>query len=274
MTEPGIIETREIIKVLRETHGLDYSNYALTSFRRRLGRVMHENEMKKAGDLAGELANNPGFINLFLKQASIPETELFRDPSLWRMLRDKAVPVLKQDRQPKIWVPACTTGEELYSLLILLDEEEMLGNCEIEACFASPYHLDQVKNREIVSPKHELNENNYQKFNPKGTLNTHLDTSSPLKRVSSRLTEGVKLGQCHYMETDQPGHYKLVLFRNQMIYYNQTLEDRALKAIYKNMADNAYLAIGVKETLLHTAYKDKYVLEEAKESIYRKKKTQ
>lgn len=272
MTEPGIIETREIIKTLKETHELDFSNHALTSFRRRLGRVMADNEMKKPEELVRELKAGANFIDLFLKQLSIPETELFRDPSLWRMLRDKIAPVLQKHEQPQVWVPANTTGEELYSLLILLEETELRQKCKVRAEFLSPYHLNQVKQGHITSLKHEININNYQKYNPGGSLENYLDTRKPQKKIAESLLEDIELRHTNYLEGQEQKHDDLVLFRNQMIYYNQTLEERALGIIHNSMSEGGHLAIGVKESLSHTAYKDRFVLEEAKESIYRKKK--
>ena len=124
MTELGIVDIREIIKNILSKYGYDFSEFALTSFKHRLEKLIIKNNLSGVDGLLKKLKNNKEFFDIFLHEISVPSTEMFRDPSLWRWLRDELFANINEKNLTrfKIWFPNSVSGGELYSLAILLRE--------------------------------------------------------------------------------------------------------------------------------------------------------
>src|SRR4030066_2027930 len=117
MAELGIVDIREINRVIKSLFDYDFSNHALTSYKQRLERLMKIYLIGSAEGLMRKLQDDPGFFDIFLHEISVPSTEMFRDPSLWRWLREDLLPssIEKSIGKFKIWLPNCVSGSEPFS---------------------------------------------------------------------------------------------------------------------------------------------------------------
>lgn len=272
--EIGIVETRNVIKVLLDTFGYDFRDYALTSFKRRLEDIIMKNGIKDTDALIYKLQNNTDFFEVFLKEVTPETTEMFRDPSFWRFLREEIIPdILKGSTKNKIWVAAFDSGEELYSLCILLKELQVLEQFQIFASIFSDETAKKIKAGRIDIKQIEFNEANYERSNCSNKYSDYysLGNSNSVIVLDTSLIEGVSFLKQNTLFNNPPSGIKLALFRNQLIYYNQIHQDKALNVIQNSLSPGGYLALGTKESLENTNASNKFTVVNDAEKIYKKK---
>jgi len=272
--EIGIVETRNVIKAILDTYGYDFRDYALTSFKRRLELIIMNNGFKDADGLITRLTNNKEYFDNFLYEITPETTEMFRDPSLWRTFRDEIIPdLMKSATKPKLWVAAFDSGEELYSLAIMLKELGLLPDIQLYASVISEKVIDKIKNGKIDAKGLEVNEANYLRFNAKGNFSNYYKIENGQTILDKSLIHGANFVKLNTIYDNAPGGIKLIIFRNQMIYYNQLLQDKVLYQLSNSVVPGGYMAIGVKETLENTNTSSKFSVFNDLDKIYKKKTT-
>jgi chemotaxis protein methyltransferase CheR len=272
--EVGIVETRNVIKTILETYRYDFRDYALTSFKRRLEQVIMNNGFKDADGLISRLSSSKEYFEQFLQEITPETTEMFRDPSLWRTVRDEILPeIIKSSNKPKIWVASFDSGEELYSLAIMLKESDMLSDVQIYASVISDKTLDKIKNGRIDAKELEVNEANYLRFIGKKNFTNYIKVDNGQIILDNSLIQGVTFVKLNTVYENVPGGIKFILFRNQLIYYNQLLMDKVISQLSNSVVPGGYLVVGVKETLEGTNSISKFSVYNDSEKIYKKKTT-
>lgn len=271
--EIGIVDTRTVIKTLLDDFGYDFRDYALTSFKRRLEDVITNNGLKDAEGLIAKLNSNKNFLNEFLLEVIPNTTEMFRDPSFWRTLHDNVIPEMMRSttNKPKIWLASFDSGEELYSLAILLKEMNLLDKVQIYANYLSDKGLDNIKSGRMDLKQIETNEANYQRLNGNNRYSAYYRTDSVSATLDTSLISDVNFIKQKNVIDNEPGAIKLVLFRNQMIYQNQNLQDKTLLTIANSLVAGGFLAIGIKETLENTNTSNKFTVFNENEKLYKRK---
>ncbi len=272
--EIGIVETRNVIKALLDTYGYDFRDYALTSFKRRLEDVITSNGLKDAEVLVSRLQSNKVFFEQFLKDITPETTEMFRDPSLWRALREDIISeIIKNTSKPKVWVTAFDSGEELYSLCILLKEMNVLDQFQVYASIFSDETLKKIQQGRIDAKQLEINEANYERSNGSAKYSDYYSSvhGNGTLIIDTSLIQGVTFVKQDTLFSNAPGSIRLALFRNQLIYYNQILQDKTLNAVHSSLVPGGYLILGSKETLENTNATNKFTVINDGEKIYKKK---
>jgi len=273
MLELGIVETRNIIKTVVEKYNYDFSDYSLTSFKRRLERIIELQNLKYPDILISKLRDNNDFFEQFLDDLATPSTEMFRDPSLWRILRDELLPSLIRDSGSafKIWLPNSVSGDELFSLVITLHELNLLGKVQIYVSALSSRSLENIQSGLLPAAKLELSSDNYIRANGTREFTNYYKTEhSTAYRDTSLIKNVVFSRQGMSLEPPVQG-IKLILFRNKMIYYNQTLQSKVLKQLYSSLLPGGYLIIGAKESINMLYENNEFALINTTESIYKRK---
>jgi chemotaxis protein methyltransferase CheR len=272
--EIGIVETRNVIKAILDTYKYDFRDYALTSFKRRLEQVVMNNGFKDADGLINRLTSTSDYFEHFLHEITPETTEMFRDPSLWRSIRDEILPdIMRGSNKPKIWVASFDSGEELFSLAIMLKESGLLFDVQLYSSVMSDKTLEKIKNGRIDAKELEVNEANYVRYNGKKNFTDYYNTDSGQVILDTSLIQGVNFIKLNTLYENVPGGIKLALFRNQMIYYNQLLQEKVLNQLANSVVPGGYLGIGVKETLEGTNALAKFSVFNDSEKIYKKKTT-
>lgn len=273
MLELGIVETRNIIKIISDKYHYDFSDYALTSFKQRLERIFEAHNIKFIDFMTDKLMEDAKFFNTILGELEVPSTEMFRDPSIWRILREELLPFLLKDNtnESKIWLPNSVSGDELYSLCIILQEMGILENIHIIVSALSNKSIETIKSGLLDNNKLEISTDNYKRSNGKNELSKYYTiVKGEVIRDVSLLRNVSFINQNVFLEPVPQG-VKLVLFRNKMIYYNQTLQSRILKLLYSNLPVGAILIIGTKESLSTYYGTQEFTLINSSESIYKRK---
>ncbi len=270
--EIGIVETRNVIKAILETYGYDFRDYALTSFKRRLEEIIAGNGLRDADGLIYRLQNSKEYFDIFLQELTPETTEMFRDPSHWRALRDEVLPDLKRStNKPKIWVANFDSGEELYSLAILLKETGLLENVQIFSTVISNAVMKKIQQGKIDSRQIEVNEANYARIGVGHSYSRYFSQMSTGTFFDVKLLENVSFVRLNTLYEGAPGGVRLALFRNQLIYFNQTHQDKVINTISESLVPGGYLTLGAKESLENTNINHKFTVVNEAEKIYRKK---
>jgi chemotaxis protein methyltransferase CheR len=271
MLDIGIVDTRAVIKIVQEKYGIDFTDYALISFKRRLERIILLHNIRGTEMLMHRLEEDPGFIHQFLMGVAVESTEMFRDPSFWRLLRDDILPALTRDyRTAKVWVPSCVSGDEVYSLAIVLKEIELLNRFEIHVSGISDQVQENLKSGAFKSGKIDLSEENYTRSNGLTRLSDHYTKVNEVIYRNPKLLEDVRFFKQNINFDDSPQGFHLILFRNQMIYYNQTLQHKVLKNLHGSLVAGGLLAIGIKENLSGIPGGQGFQVSCEAESVYKK----
>lgn len=273
MTELGIVDIREIIRMIKSFYNYDFSNYALTSFKLRLERFMRIYFIGSADDLIKKLEEGPEFFDTLLYEISVPSTEMFRDPSLWRWLREEYFPdhIEKATGKFKIWLPACISGGELFSLEILLHEMGLSDKVQIVVSSTSDKSLAIIKSGSYDLKKIEVSQENYKRFNGSKELSAYYRTERDNIIRNTSLLENVEFKKLNINFDNSLQNIRLILFRNSLIYFNPTQQDKVLQMLYASLSVSGHLVLGIREKISGISNSREFEIINEAESVYRKK---
>lgn len=268
--EIGIVDYRNVIKYIKDNFNYDFSDYALTSLKRRIEGVISRYGLKQADVLIDRLREDEKFFQIFLKEISVEATEMFRDPSLWRYLRDELLPVILSDNyKPRVWFPSNVSGDELFSFLIMLKEQDWLDKFDVYASCYSDYSLENIKKGYLKGGKIEVSGENYDRYQGKGKLIEYYRVEGDHAIRDTSLLKNVRFIKQNINFDSSPQDVKLVICRNQLIFFNQGLHDKAIKLFYDNTITGSYIILGAKEQVGLISSKYFRVINES-ESVYKK----
>lgn len=269
--ELGIVDTRNIIRTLDETYKYDFKNYALTFFKRRLEYIIAYHNLKDAEGLIKKLETDKKFLPELIRFLAVDTTEMFRDPSLWRLLKDNILPKAITNPGYKIWLPEVASGEELYSLLIILKALNLSDKVRIFASSISNVQLENIQKGFFLARKAEVNDANYKRVFSEGDLKQYYKKEEEHAYWDTNLLQRVEFIHDRLIPEKGPKGVKLILFRNQMIYFNQILQERYLKLLHHQLVPAGYLIIGNNEVIDYWNSDKDYNLVNDSERIFKKK---
>ncbi|MBN2613965.1 MAG: hypothetical protein JXB00_20575 [Bacteroidales bacterium] len=273
MTELGVVDIREIYRTINDTYGYDFSQFAMTSFKQRLERLMIRNNISNTENLINKIKSGDEFFDLFLYEVSVPSTEMFRDPSLWRWLREEFFQeaVAKSLSKFRIWVPNCVSGGELYSLVIVLHEMDLLEKVEIIATTISNKSIEYIKEGRYDLKKLEVSIENYKRFHGHSDFSDYYKLDRYYAFRDTSYLDSVEFRKQKINFDNSPQNVRLILFRNNLIYFNPTLQEKVLQHMFDCLSANGYLITGIREQIRNAGTgKDFEVVNEA-ECVYKKR---
>jgi chemotaxis protein methyltransferase CheR len=266
-----IADLKRITELIHTRYGYDFRNYAMSSFKRRMLRILELKNLS-VDVMLKKLEEQPAFINEFLDELTVNVTEMFRDPSFWRVMREEIIPgILLNHKQFKIWHAGCSSGEEVYSMAILLKEMGIDKDVTLIASDLDVTILDKAKAGSFPIKNMELNEKNYVRF--QGTaesLKKYYKEENGKAVLNRDLLENVSFRKHDLVMGEIFNKFDLVLCRNVMIYFNQTLQNDVLKKFHESLFKYGYLAIGSKESLIWCDIASKFIVVNNEEKVYKK----
>jgi len=266
----GIIDFRNIIRAIREFFGIDFSDYALTSFKRRLERVIQLYNLNGANELIIKLKDEPDFFEIFLKDISVEDTEMFRDPTMWRELREIVIPKFFTKPEFRIWMPSVTTGEEVFSLAIILREMGIQDDTKVIVTSLSKLNLETVKAGLYDMKKMEMNLANYKRAKTNSQLNDYFEVVNNKAQLDVTLLKNFEFVHHNLLEDKPPARIKMIIYRNKIIYFNLPLQNRILDIMYNGLMPGGIFVIGVKESIENFIADRKFILINDVENIHKK----
>jgi chemotaxis protein methyltransferase CheR len=273
MVELGIVDIREIIRLIKDRYNYDFSTFALTSLKYRLEYVIAKNNLPTPESMFRKIGNHPEFFDIFLTQICVPSTEMFRDPSVWRWLREVYFANVdeKQASNYKIWLPYCISGGELYSLCIFLKELNLLDKIKIVATTFSKGNLDLIKSGSYPMKKVEISAENYKRIHGDKDFQDYYKLEKyDIKRDTS-LIKDVEFIVDNFEFSKAPKNVKLIMFRNVMIYFNPTFQDKVLGIMHESLSGSGNLIVGLREQIKLNTGSPAYDVVNMQESVYKKK---
>ncbi|MDR3449131.1 MAG: protein-glutamate O-methyltransferase CheR [Alphaproteobacteria bacterium] len=264
------IEIDLLLAGIRERYGYDFTHYSRASLKRRVDRVRDHAKLPSYMALLDKLYHDELYFDEFLKNMSITVTEMFRDPLFYRALREQIVPMLKTFPFVKIWHAGCATGEEVYSMAILLHEEGFLDRTQIYATDFNKHALDKAQ-AGIYAAKHREDASaNYRAAGGTGDFSAYVSDSYDLMKFRDYLKERVTFSY-HNLVTDGVfGEMNLICCRNVLIYFDKVLQDHVLTQFVHSLRYGGFLCLGNKESLNFTAVKNLFEPMDKQQRIFKK----
>lgn len=274
MLIPELVEEdyKRLIKVIADSYQLDFSNYAFNSFKRRIERLIIFKKLGSLDTLIDWIVQKKFSRDDFLQEVTVNVTEMFRDPLFWVALK-KVIPTLfLNTEQVKIWHAGCSTGEEVFSMAILLKEMNLLHKCKIVASDISPAVLQNAGRGKVPLKNMELNQKNYARVQGGGDLLKHFTIKNDRAILSPDYLSNVSFRNIDLVKAGPFLKFDLILCRNVLIYFDRNLQERILDFYNRSLFNYSYLALGMQENFSWSAVYPNFITVSNEAKIYKKVK--
>ena len=259
----------EVIDLVKNVHGFDLSGYSRASLKRRVSRIMDLYRLDFVG-LKDNLVNTSGFFARFLMEVTVNVTEMFRDPAFYLALREEVLPYLATFPHIKIWSAGCSTGEEVYSLAILLKKQGLYNRSFIYGTDINSKVLDRAKQGIIDLKKMKEYSDNYLHTGSGDSLSEYYTAKYDAAIIHHDLRKNILFSVHNLVSDGVFNEFQLITCRNVLIYFNLELQERVFHLLYESLALFGFLCLGSKETLRYERLKDRFRLVNKKQNIYQK----
>jgi chemotaxis protein methyltransferase CheR len=238
-----------LVDAVYQTYGYDFRGYTAQSLQRRFYFVMKRFALESFHQLQDRILKEPGFFLEILGHLTVTTSELFRDPVFYAALNREVLPRLATYPSIKIWHAGCSSGEEVYSLAILLREANLLHNAVIYATDINPIALDKARAGVYSIESIQKATENYRSVVPNGDFSRYYVANYGMAALDRSLRESIVFAE-HNLVTDSVfSEVQLILCRNVLIYFDSALQERALKIFDESLCHRGFLAVGIKESL-------------------------
>jgi chemotaxis protein methyltransferase CheR len=269
-TELEELELRLLLEGVYQRYGFDFREYAPASLRRRVWRRVHAEGLETISGLMEKLLHDQATMERLLLDLSINVTAMFRDPSFYSAFREKVVPALRTYPFARIWVAGCSTGEEVYSLAILLREADAYERTRIYATDINESVLERARAGVFPLDKMQEYTHNYIRAGGTRAFSEYYVAAYDGAQFDRSLIENVVFAQHNLVSDRSFNEFNVIVCRNVMIYFHKTLQDRVHGLFYESLAHFGILALGHKESIRFSPFEDSYEEIDAAEKLYRK----
>lgn len=264
-------EIQLLLEAINFRYGYDFRNYARASLERRIENRVNQSNLKSISQMIPLVLHDEDFFDLFLKDMSITVTEMFRDPQVFKTIRETVCPHLHTYPRINIWHAGCATGEEVYSMAILLKEEGLLEKTRI---YATDYNNHSLKIAEKgIYPLDKIRSftENYLKSGGKSSFTDYYRTNNESAKLNEALKENIVFANHNLIKDNQFAQMHFILCRNALIYFDRKLQNRVLELFRDSLIPRGFIVLGKKETLRFTSVEKEFEIFEPKEKIFRRK---
>ena len=258
-----------LISEVFDSYGYDFGGYSRASFKPRIERIYQLDGFVHFQEFLAKVKDDGEYFTRLVEEITVNVTEMFRDPTFYNVLREEILPALASKPFIRIWHAGCSTGQEVYSMAILLSELRLLPKSIIYATDINHTVLDAAKKG--VFPQRLMKEyaKNYRDSGGKKDFSDYYTANYGLAKFDENLSKKMVFSQ-HSLVSDRSfNEFDLILCRNVLIYFDKELQDRALQLFDDSLARLGYLALGTKETLKYSTLHKKYE-QLRKEKIWKK----
>jgi chemotaxis protein methyltransferase CheR len=243
------IELQLLIDAIYLKYHYDFRGYAMASIKRRVRSAMTHFGCQTLSQLQDVVLHDASSFPVLLDFLTVPVSDMFRDPPYFKSLREQVIPLLRTYPSLKIWVPGCSTGEEVYSLAILLREEGLLGRTLIYATDINHRTLEKAEAGIYALDRIAGFTENHRRSGAHSSLSDYYTAAYDRAVFDKSLRQNVVFSD-HSLATDSVfAEVHLVSCRNVLIYFNRQLQDRAIALFRESLCRKGFLGIGAKETL-------------------------
>ncbi|MCF8275353.1 MAG: protein-glutamate O-methyltransferase CheR [Flavobacteriales bacterium] len=266
----GEAEVDRIIEVVFRTANINYSEYSRDSVTRRIQRVVDRTSCVNVDELIFKIENEAEYLAFFLNEMTVNVTEMFRDPSFFTVIQNHVIPKLSKKNPLNIWHAGCSSGEEVYSLAIMLHQANLLERSDITATDINRTVLKQAAAGKYSTASLVSFQHNYDQIDGSHPLSDYYSKANGNAIFNDFLKNRLTFLEHDLEQAKIIGKFDLIMCRNTLIYFQKSLQSKVIHLFKESLTSGGYLCLGSKESLIFSD--DRYAFEvvDAKEKIYRK----
>ena len=264
------IEVSLFLEALFRRHGYDFRNYAQASIKRRVTALASAVGVPSISELIPRTLRDNSMLPEILAQLSVPVTEMFRDPPVFKALREQVLPVLASWPRLKIWQAGCASGEEVYSLAILLEEEGLLERSQIYATDINDLELKKAEAGIFPQAGFAEAERRYRLAGGQRPFSDYCTTAHGFFRMHQHLRDHIAFAHHNLVSDGVFCEVQLVLCRNVLIYFDRQLQENVMRLFHDSLGRGGFLCLGTRESLGHAEAGNIYTIMDKEQRIFRR----
>jgi len=256
-----MIEDRQLELLINEIfdyHGYDFGGYSRASFKRRVDRLYNMDGFDNFAQFLSKVRSDEEYFRRMVEEITVNVTEMFRDPSFYNVLRNEIIPILATKPFIRVWHAGCATGEEVYSMAILLQEANVLHKSLIYATDINPVVLNSAKKGVFSLRAMKQYSENYMDSGGKQDFSKYYIANYGFAKFKEELSEKMVFSVHNLVADRSFNEFDIILCRNVLIYFDKELQDRVLNLFDESLSPLGYLALGTKETIKFSGMQQKY----------------
>jgi chemotaxis protein methyltransferase CheR len=252
------LEIQLLLEAIYLKYGYDFRNYSKAHLKRRILGRLSRSKCSSISEMQHQLIYDVNFFQQLIRDLSINVTAMFRDPAFYKAIREEVVPLLKTYPYIKIWHAGCSTGEEVYSMAILLKEEGLLDRSIIYATDFNQIVLKQAS--DAIYPLDKIKEytENYFKANGKASFSDYFTVEYGSALINKNLKKNIVFSDHNLVNDGVFAEVNMIFCRNVLIYFDRELQNKVFKLFYESLIPGGILCLGTKETLFYSDNKKDY----------------
>lgn len=274
MLHQPVIKDQEIevlLKTVLHLYGYDFTSYSKASLRRRLERIYSIYQFKSFEAFLDTIKNDNDFFKKLVEEITVNVTEMLRDPGFYRVIREKVLPQLATYPFIRIWHAGCSTGEEVYSMAILLEEARLLHKSLLYATDINPLVIEKARTGIFPMSMMQKYSDNYTHSGGKRDFSNYYTANYNLAKFDEHLKQKMIFSTHNLVSDHSFNEFQLIFCRNVMIYFEKDLQAKVLNLFDSSLNELGFLALGNKESIKFSPLASRYVQIDKQEKIWRKK---
>ena len=264
-------EFKNLLESIRFIYGYDFTDYSEASVIRRIDHFMSTRKITALEQLGKMILKDENLFEEFIQEISVTVTEMFRDPVFYKSLRENVLKRLATYPFIKVWIAGCATGEEIYSIAILLQEEGLLNRSVIYATDINQKSLQVARNAVYPVENMKAYTANYQKSGGTKSFSEYYMAKYNSVLFDKSLKQNIVFAAHNLAADTSFNEFQLIICRNVLIYFNQQLQNKVIDLFYESLCPFGFLGLGNKESLLFSAKRKQFEEIDHKEKIFKKK---
>jgi len=259
-----------LLNDVMQKYGYDFINYSAASMKRRINRLISIDRFPSFAEFRHHLLTNEDYLQRFVEEITVNVTEMFRDPSFYRTLREHVLPILATHPLIRIWHAGCSTGEEVYSMAILLEEANLMHKSLLYATDINPGVLQKLQSGIFPIAHMRQYSENYIESGGQKDFSSYYTAKYNWAKFNESLGSKMIVSTHNLVSDRSFNEFQLIFCRNVLIYFDKHLQDKVLKLFDESLETLGFLALGAKESLKFSSIGKHYKPVNGREKIWRK----
>ncbi len=260
----------QLLQSLFDLYGYDFTNYARASLKRRVNRLLVVDRFDGFDELFFKIRNDPDYLKRLVEQLTVNVTEMFRDPLMFKKIREEVLPVLATHPFIRIWHAGCASGEEVYSMAIMLEEANLLHKSLLYATDLNASVIENIRRGIFPISQMKQYSENYIMAGGQKEFSNYYTAKYDWAKFDERLTARMIVATHNLVSDRSFNEFQLILCRNVLIYFDKDLQEKALMLFDDSLESLGFLVLGSKENILFSSVAKKFTQVDKKNKIWRK----
>ncbi len=263
-------EVQLLLNDLIDRYGYDFTGYSEASLRRRIARIFSLDRFTEFSDFRIRILNDTEYFRRLVEELTVNVTEMLRDPGFYKTLREEVIPVLATYPFIRVWHAGCSTGEEVYSMAILLKEANLLHKSRLYATDINPSVIEKARKGIFPASQMRKYSENYIQSGGTKDFSSYYTSNYNLAKFDSSLGEKMVFAAHNLVSDHSFNEFQLILCRNTLIYFDRELQGKVLKLFDSSLDVLGFLALGTKESIRFSPIDQKFKMIIPGQKIWRK----